>query len=157
MRQHACHAPTRIDEPSWTGRGTKIILRVAAPWCRVAPGLRVVGSDVPHSGYRVTEPAFRDPVPPWLLGCWRLMRSDPTLDFGPGVRMEFLLGGHLRYILSIDGHELVVPLVYRTTGDLLETDNPAAPHAMSTRFTLGAGDMLILDFAGAQAMFVRER
>ena len=84
------------------------------------------------------------------------MRSDPSLDFGPGVRMEFQRGGHLRYILSVDGRELVVPLVYRTTGDLLETDNPAAPHAMSTRFTLGAGDMLILDFAGAQAIFVRE-
>jgi hypothetical protein len=27
---------------------------------------------------------------------------------------------------------------------------------MSTRFALGAGDMLILDFAGAQAIFVRE-
>ena len=69
------------------------------------------------------------------------MRSDPSLDFGPGVRMEFQRGGHLRYILSVDGRELVVPLVYRTTGDLLETDNPAAPHAMSTRFTLGAGDI----------------
>ncbi len=85
------------------------------------------------------------------------MRSDPSLDFGPGVRMEFRRGGHLRYMLSIDGRELVVPLVYRTTGDLLETDNPQAPHAMSTRFILGAGDMLILDFAGAHAMFVRER
>jgi hypothetical protein len=85
------------------------------------------------------------------------MRSDPSLDFGPGVRMEFLRGGHLRYTLSVDGRELMVPLVYRATGDLLETDNPAAPHAMSTRFTLGAGDMLILDFAGAQAIFVRER
>jgi hypothetical protein len=47
-------------------------------------------------------------------------------------------------------------LIYRTTGDQLETDNPAAPHATSTRFALGAGDMLILDFAGAQAIFVRE-
>jgi hypothetical protein len=28
---------------------------------------------------------------------------------------------------------------------------------MSTRFALGAGDMLILDFAGAQAIFIRER
>jgi hypothetical protein len=124
----------------------------------LAPALRRRWNGrLPHFRYRVTEPAFHDPVPPWLLGCWRLMRSDPTLDFGPGVRMEFLLGGHLRYILSIDGHELVVPLVYRTTGDLLETDNPAAPHAMSTRFSLGAGDMLILDFAGAHAIFVRER
>ena len=106
---------------------------------------------------RVTQPAFDDPTPSWLFGRWRLMRSDPSLDFGPGVRMEFQRGGHLRYILSVDGRELVVPLVYRTTGDLLETDNPAASHVMSTRFTLGAGDMLILDFAGAQAIFVRER
>jgi hypothetical protein len=105
----------------------------------------------------VTEPVFDDPTPLWLLGSWRLMRSDPALEFGPGVRMEFQRGGHLRYFLSVDGHEFVVPLVYRTTDDLLETDNPAAPHAMSTRFALGAGDMLILDFAGAQAIFVRER
>lgn len=84
------------------------------------------------------------------------MQSDPELDFGPGVRMEFLRGGHLRYTLAVDGRELIVPLIYRTTGDLLETDNPAAPHRTSTRFTLGAGDMLILDFAGAQAIFVRE-
>ena len=105
----------------------------------------------------MTQPVFDDPAPPWLLGRWRLMRSDPALEFGPGVRMEFQRGGHLRYTLSVDGHELVVRLIYRTTGDLLETDNPAAPHAMSTRFSLGAGDMLILDFAGAQAIFVRER
>jgi hypothetical protein len=105
----------------------------------------------------VSEPAFDDPAPAWLLGSWRLMQSDPTLDFGPGVRMEFQRGGHLRYRLAVDGRELVVPLIYRTTGDLLETDNPAAPHAMSTRFSLGAGDVLILDFAGARAMFVRER
>lgn len=105
----------------------------------------------------MTEPAFNDPTPPWLFGRWRLMRSDPALDFGPGVRMEFQRGGHLRYMMSVDGHELVVRLVYRTTGDLLETDNPAALHSMSTRFALGAGDVLILDFAGARAMFVRER
>ena len=104
----------------------------------------------------MTQSAYDDPAPPWLIGRWRLMRSDPALDFGPGVRMEFLRGGHLRYTLSVDGRELIVPLIYRTTDDLLETDNPAAPHATSTRFTLGAGDMLILDFAGAQAIFVRE-
>ena len=98
-----------------------------------------------------------DSTPEWLFGRWRLMRSDPVLDFGPGVRMEFCPGGHLRYTLAVEGHELVVPLIYRVTGDLLETDNPSAPHAMSTHLSLGAGDMLILDFAGARAMFVRER
>ena len=104
----------------------------------------------------MSDPAFDDGTPAWLLGSWRLMRSDPLLDFGPGVRMEFQRGGRLCYSLSVDGRELVIPLLYKTTGDLLETDNPAAPHAMSTRFTLGAGDILILDFAGAQAIFVRE-
>ena len=122
----------------------------------VAPGL-LGESIVTHEPRRVTQPAFDDPTPAWLFGRWRLMQSDPSLDFGPGVRMEFQPGGHLRYTLSVDGRELVVMLVYRTTGDHLETDHPAAPHAMSTRFTLGAGDMLILDFAGAHAMFVRER
>ena len=121
------------------------------------PACRLFDRRFSSFDYRVTEPAFHDPAPPWLLGYWRLMQSDPTLEFGPGVRMEFQLGGHLRYILSVDGRELVVPLVYRTTGDLLETDNLAASHAMSTRFSRGAGDMLILDFAGARAIFVRER
>ena len=77
----------------------------------------------------MTQPALTTPPRPWLIGRWRLMRSDPALDFGPGVRMEFLRGGHLRYTLAVDGRELMVPLIYRTTGDLLETDNPAAPHA----------------------------
>ena len=116
---------------------------------------RFLSTTLPRPG--VTQPAFDDPAPPWLLGRWRLLRSDPSLDFGPGVSMEFRRGGHLRYTLSVDGRELVVPLVYRTTGDLLETDNPAASHVMSTRFSRGAGDMLILDFAGAQAIFIRER
>src|SRR4051812_36249556 len=109
---------------------------------RVAPTLLAFCPPLPPRP-GVTQPAFDDPAPLWLLGHWRLLRSDPSLDFGPGVRMEFQRGGHLRYILSVDGRELVVPLVYRTTGDLLETDNPAASHVMSTRFTLGAGDMLI--------------
>lgn len=131
-------------------------LAVDAPTTRVAPSLLASAKRL-RPRPRVTQPAFNDPAPPWLLGRWRLMRSDPSLDFGPGVRMEFRPGGHLRYTLSVDGRELVVPLVYRTTGDLLETDNPAASHVMSTRFALGAGDMLILDFAGAQAIFIRER
>lgn len=146
----------RAATSGWTSQSLENILaptRLPLEWhplCSLS-----VRHSPPRPG--VTQPAFDDPAPPWLLGCWRLLRSDPSLDFGPGVRMEFQRGGHLRYILSVDGRELVVPLVYRTTGDLLETDNPAASHVMSTRFTLGAGDMLILDFAGAQAIFIRER
>lgn len=92
----------------------------------------------------------------WLLGIWRLMRADSSLDFAPGVRMEFLADGALRYHVDVGGHDQVVDLVYRVDGDVLHTDNPAAPHSMSVRLEHGAGDVLFLDFGGAQAMLVRE-
>jgi|SRR5687768_2621167 hypothetical protein len=104
---------------------------------------------------------FADPdpsvVPAWLFGRWRLLRADPSLDFAPGVRMDFRDGGHLLYTIVVEGHEHVISLIYRVTGDMLQTDNPSAPHRTSTRFFLGEADMLIFDFAGARASFVRER
>jgi hypothetical protein len=97
-----------------------------------------------------------DGTPDWLFGRWRLLRADPELDFTPGVRMDFRPGGHLMYTLPLEGREYDVALIYRVEGETLRTDNPSAPHATSTRFTLGAGGVLHLDFAGASAWFVRE-
>lgn len=91
-----------------------------------------------------------------LLGRWRLMRADASLDFAPRVRMEFLTGGRLRYAFDAGTGEQSAMLVYRVQGDTLFTDNPAAPHARETHFSFGPGDVLILDFAGAAAWFVRE-
>src|SRR5687768_12634997 len=91
-----------------------------------------------------------DAVPDWLFGRWRLLRADPTLDFAPGVSMEFRRGGRLRYTIPVPGRRAVdFALVYRVEGDVLRTDNPAAPHATATRLALGVGGVLILDFAGA--------
>ena len=95
-------------------------------------------------------------VPPWLLGRWRLMRAGATLDFVPGTRMEFRPHGELRYAVSVDGHEHVIALLYRVEGDVLRTDNPAAPHATATHFHQGAAGVLVFDFASARAVFVRE-
>jgi hypothetical protein len=105
------------------------------------------------------EPELERPeeVPAWLFGRWKLLRSDPLLDFAPGVRMDFRPGGHLLYSITVDGYTQVISLLYRVAGDVLLTDNPAAPHATSSRFELGAGELLVLDFAGARAVFVRER
>ena len=97
-----------------------------------------------------------DDTPAWLLGSWRLLRADAALEFAPGVRMEFRAGGRLRYTIPLAGRETVVSLIYRVEGDVLRTDNPAAPHATATRFALGAGDVLVFDFSGARAWFVRE-
>jgi len=91
-----------------------------------------------------------------LMGRWRLFRADPSLDFAPNVRMEFLDGGRLRYEFDAGGNQQSLMLIYRVAGDVLFTDNPAAPHAMETRYRFGPGDVLTLDFAGAVAWFLRE-
>jgi hypothetical protein len=91
-----------------------------------------------------------------LIGRWRLFRADPGLDFAPNVRMEFFDGGRLRYEFDAGGNQQSLMLIYRVAGDVLFTDNPAAPHAMETRYRFGPGDVLALDFAGAVAWFLRE-
>lgn len=91
-----------------------------------------------------------------LLGRWRLLRAHPSLDFAPEAGMEFRAGGELLYSFAVGTRRQTVPLVYRVNGDMLRTDNPAAPHATAVRFRIGAGDVLVLDFAGAEVCFVRE-
>jgi hypothetical protein len=92
----------------------------------------------------------------WLIGTWRLMRADPSLDFAPGVRMEFRADGQLHYHIDVGGRDQIVTLLWRVEGDLLHTDNPVAPHSMTVRIVHGVGDVLMLDFAGAHALLVRE-
>lgn len=95
--------------------------------------------------------------PVWLLGCWKLLRADRQLDFAPGVRMEFLPAGQLRYHIDVAGTDRVIDLLYRVDGDILMTDNPANPHATAVHFARGEGDVLVLDFAGPRAWLIRER
>lgn len=97
-----------------------------------------------------------EPSDPRLIGRWRLFRADASLDFAPNVSMEFLEGGRLRYAFHAGDSPQSLMLVYRVDGDLLYTENPAAPHARATRFWFGPGDVLAMDFAGAVAWFIRE-
>ena len=91
-----------------------------------------------------------------LLGRWRLLRADPTLDFAPEAGMEFRRGGELIYSFAVGDGRVELGLLYVVSGDQLRTDNPAAPHATAVRFRIGVGDVLVLDFAGAEACFVRD-
>lgn len=85
------------------------------------------------------------------------MRADEALDFAPGVRMEFVANGTLWYHVDVGGTDQMIELRYRVDGDVLHTENPAAPHSMSVRIVHGAGDVLLLDFAGPQAVLIREQ
>lgn len=98
-----------------------------------------------------------EPAPPaWLYGTWKLYRADPSLDFAPGVRMEFGPDGHLQYHIDIAGSDQTVELLYQVEGDLLHTENVIAPHTMTVRFAREGEDVLALDFGGASAWLLRE-
>lgn len=70
--------------------------------------------------------------------------------------MEFRPNGQLLYTIPLEGNEMVVELIYLVEGNTLRTDNPLAPHATATQFEIGPGDVLVLDFAGPRAWFIRE-
>ena len=96
------------------------------------------------------------PDPAFLLGRWRLLRADPGLDFAPGVEMEFRQGGRLLYSFEVGDRRQVVSLVYSVHDDVLHTEYPGAAHDVEARFSFGAGEVLLFDFAGARAGFVKE-
>jgi hypothetical protein len=103
------------------------------------------------------SPSSASGTPAWLLGRWRLLHADAPLELMPGTRMDFREGAELLYTIAVEGREFDLTLVYRVDGDLLLTDNPAAPHSAATRFTLGPGEVLVFDFGGPRAHFVREK
>lgn len=70
--------------------------------------------------------------------------------------MEFLPDGELHYHIDVDGRDNVIRLIYRLDGDILHTENPAAPHSMCVQVVQGAGGALVLDFAGPKALLIRE-
>lgn len=69
--------------------------------------------------------------------------------------MEFLLGGRLNYIFSTGERQHSLALVYRVEGNELHTEDPKTTHQVMTRFAFGPGDVLIFDFGGVKAWFVR--
>lgn len=91
-----------------------------------------------------------------LLGRWRLLNADRTLEFAPGVTMDFQPGGRLLYTFDAGGRRQVVALWYRVEGDQLHTESPATDHETIAGFAMGEGGALILDFAGAKAWFLPE-
>ena len=50
----------------------------------------------------------------------------------------------------------MVSLVPQVRADVLHTEYPGAAHDVEARFSFGAGEVLLFDFAGARAWFVKE-
>ena len=129
-----------VGRPLWWGRDTKIVQNDTIE-CTAQP-------ESSFGGAAVTSD--------WLLGTWRLYRADDSLDFAPGVRMEFANEGVLRYHINVGGTDQVVNLLYRVEGDTLHTENLIEPHVVSVKFAREGEDVLALDFGGASAWLMRE-
>jgi len=84
------------------------------------------------------------------------VRADPALDFAPGVSMEFRTGGRLLYSFDVGHRREVMHLVYRVEGDVLHTEDPRTSHEVVTHYTFGPAEVLIFDFGGPKAWFVKE-
>lgn len=106
--------------------------------------------------HRTHRPPQNAVTPDWLLGTWRLNQADPSLDFAPGVRMEFASESALRYHVDVGGNDQVVDLIYTVDGDTLHTENVMTSHSMSVTFARESANMLRLDFGGAVARLLRE-
>ena len=91
-----------------------------------------------------------------LLGAWRLLRAEPALELQPGAVLDFRTGGQLFYTIEVAGQERTFVLVWRVVDDQLETANPVDGHAMTASVSIGEADVLVLDFTGPRAWFVRE-
>ena len=91
-----------------------------------------------------------------LLGAWRLLRAESALELQPGTRLDFRTGGQLLYTIEVGGQARTFVLVWRVVDDQLETANPVDGHAMTASVSIGEADVLVLDFTGPRAWFVRE-
>ncbi len=91
-----------------------------------------------------------------LLGTWRLLRADPGLDFVPGMRMEFLEHGRLRYSFDVGEHREMIAMHYVVDGSTLRTEVPGTTHAVAAGFEFGPGNVLVFHFGDAKAWLLRE-
>lgn len=69
--------------------------------------------------------------------------------------MDFRPGGRLLYAFDVGERRETIHLVYRVEGNLLHTDHPGSTHEVAARFEFGPGDVLIFDFGGQRAWFIR--
>lgn len=92
-----------------------------------------------------------------LPGAWRLLRSDAGLEFAADARLSFNPDGTLDYGFTVEGTSQSIEMRWHAADDRLSTEVPGAGIARNLRARVGAGGVLILDFGGARAYFVRER
>ena len=90
-----------------------------------------------------------------LLGTWRLVKSEGSIETGNGVTLTFTRDGKLVYVIHQDHSDQIMNLVFSVDGDSLVTNQPSSPRPESTNFSFDDEGQLVLDYGASKAWFAR--
>ena len=90
-----------------------------------------------------------------LHGCWELCATEPEVDLGERVQMQFTPQGSLIYGSLDSGSWQIMLLTFQIIGSELITNQPSAPREERTVFCIRQDGLLQLEFAGTQCFFER--
>lgn len=90
-----------------------------------------------------------------LLGTWRLMKSEGSIETGNGVTMTFTRDGRLVYVIHQEQTDQIMNLVFSVDGDSIVTNQPSSPRPESTKYSFDDEGQLVLDYGGSKAWFAR--
>lgn len=90
-----------------------------------------------------------------LLGRWKLVKNEGTMETAESVTMTFTEDGKLVYVIHQKDSKQVMNLVFKVAGNHLVTNQPSQPREEKTKFSFDAEDNLILDYDGTKSWFTR--
>ena len=91
----------------------------------------------------------------WLIGTWQLLRCEAPLEIQPGTRMHFAAEGSLVYSIPTLDRILTVELRWRLDASILHTTHLDGSNPVQVRVAVGDAEVLVIDFDGPRAWFVR--
>lgn len=90
-----------------------------------------------------------------LLGTWQLVRCDAPLEIQPGTQMQFAAERELTYVIPTAHGTFRTTLDWHFDNGTLHTRNADGSNAVAVGVTLGEAEILVFDFGGPRAFFVR--
>jgi hypothetical protein len=93
--------------------------------------------------------------PAWLIGTWSILRAETPIEIQPGTEMRFSDNGMLEYVVPTGDGTIRVSLQWTLSGSTLRTAFDDGTNPVEVNATLGEGDVLVLDFGGSRAWYVR--
>ena len=84
-----------------------------------------------------------------LAGVWRMVTEDRVCD------AEFRSEGTLTYSVEVEGHTLVMNLIWRLEEGVIVSDQQTAPGEVRSKYTFADADTLMLEYDGEESTFRR--